>query len=268
MRNFLLEQDDPKLSELQTKEGDTEVKKMRNAISRLAKQKGYKLSYWQTANRNARTVYTTYGIFSRDQKRPMSFESCDFTKGFTGHPGKTSTTRGGEFKALKEIEEWLNSQENYKEVGEMNSKTGWIVLGVLGNFSDIEDVEDIGDEGSGLDIEDAGVDYEKVKEEYDSFSNDPDVELFDFTEMPAGNSRTDILEWGIDDMGFDYVDDEWHPFGGYFETNGKTFTGAAASPAFIVMIPNQGKETMSESRKHIKNLLKEVIGDSPQDSVK
>lgn len=84
MRNLLWEQEDPKIEELQIKEADSVVKQKRNEIKRLAKQKGYKFSYWQTANRNAKTVYTTYGVFPRDEKRPVSFEGCEFTKGFSG----------------------------------------------------------------------------------------------------------------------------------------------------------------------------------------
>jgi hypothetical protein len=236
MRNLLWEQEDPKIEELQSKEEDSVVKQKRNAIKRLAKQKGYKFSYWQTANRNARTVYTTYGVFSRDQKRPISFEGCEFTKGFTGSPDATSTTRGSEYKALDAVEKWLNEKEDFVEEQNTTSNTSeWIVLGANDTH-----------------------DYNEVKSEYDRYKDDPDVEIFDFTEY--AKQAESVLVWG-DEMRFEFVEDESHPFGGYFDTNGQSFMGAAASPDFIIMIPEKRSDakSISEERIRIQKIIKEAL---------
>lgn len=236
IESLLWEQDDPKIEELQAKEDDSVVKQKRNAIKRLAKQKGYKLSYWQTANRNARTVYATYGLFPRDEKRPISFDGCEFTMGFTGSPGATSTTRGSEYKALDKIESWLKEKEYFvEEQNATSNNSRWIVLGAEGTHE-----------------------YNEIKSQYDKYKDDPDVDLFDFTE-DAGQAES-VLIWG-DEMGFKFVEDESHLFGGYFDTRGQSFMGSAASPDFIIMIPKTKLDTggtMVENRIRIQKILREA----------
>lgn len=86
----------------------SQVSELRKKVNNLAKEAGLKMSYWQSTSQTGQTVINTkYGVYDAEEHRPRSVDDCIKSFKFIGRYDERTTSRSSEYKALIEMEDWI-----------------------------------------------------------------------------------------------------------------------------------------------------------------